>query len=136
MSNRYAFFLLEILSLSNKVELVHGAHYPTVHKPLEERDRRWGMISRWGLTELEECLKYDENAVLDARDQKENNQIQQRRILQQQEREAIRKTVGNFGLSSEEYDERSHTRSGGQQRKTLTTKTVSFDEDEWGPAAT
>ncbi|CAL8071615.1 unnamed protein product [Orchesella dallaii] len=58
-SNRCAFTLLEILTMSNTVDTFPGTHYPTIDDDdceegsYDEQLRRRKMLSRWGITRME-----------------------------------------------------------------------------------
>lgn len=47
------FHMLEILTLSNEVKVVPGAHYPELENRDAEVNRRHGMLMRWGITKYE-----------------------------------------------------------------------------------
>ncbi|CAL8071635.1 unnamed protein product [Orchesella dallaii] len=80
-SNRCAFTLLEILTMSNTVDTFPGTHYPTIDDdddPYDEQLRRWEMLSRWGITRMETDIV--KRYVLD-RDQPMNKRQQRHRQL-------------------------------------------------------
>ncbi|CAL8105402.1 unnamed protein product [Orchesella dallaii] len=80
-SNRCAFTLLEILTMSNTVETFPHTHYPTIDDdddPYDEQLRRWEMLSPWGITRMETDIV--KRYVLD-RDQPMIRRQQRRRQL-------------------------------------------------------
>jgi len=70
--------------MSNQVDLIRGAHYPAVSQARVERDRRCQMLSRWGITDFEERLKDNPNAVEEEIAERELQQLLQRRDLEKQ----------------------------------------------------
>lgn len=68
MSNRYVFSLLEILTLSNDVEIILGGHYPDVDNSENEKQRRFDMISKWGITKYEDEMEINLPVVADSSD--------------------------------------------------------------------
>lgn len=57
MANRYAFSILEIITLSNEVPIIRGSHFPEVDNPPVEKSRRYNMLRKWGITTFEEQME-------------------------------------------------------------------------------
>lgn len=60
MSNRYSFSILEILTFSNPVRPIPGSHYPELDKPRTEKQRRYEMLTKWGILQMEDEMKVQE----------------------------------------------------------------------------
>lgn len=52
-SNRYAYSILEILSISHSVPIIPGGHFPEIDKPEVEKARRYNWLQEWGITRFE-----------------------------------------------------------------------------------
>lgn len=57
-ANRYAFSVLEILTLGHFIDCVVGQHYPDLDNPKLEKARRLSMLEKWDMTEFERDLGF------------------------------------------------------------------------------
>lgn len=71
--------------MSNQVEAVPGAHFPTLDAPGDEWRRRVRMLSRWGNPKWETNLKRHEEMV--ARDKKEKAKREREQLQQRENRQ-------------------------------------------------